>query len=141
MKKKIVPYLVILAMVSACSGGEQPTDASQTNSIVGIWRYEYPTKPCVDTYEFAADGTVAVRSAEEVVSGNYSFKDTVPTGERHSLIINITADNGRPDCEGSTKNHVGFTNHVFVEFDTKSQIGWYPDHINPQPTITLELLP
>ena len=139
MKKKIVPFLAILAMVSAC-GGEQPTVTSPTRSIVGSWRYEYPTKPCIDTYEFGADGTFVISSAEEVVSGDYSFKDTVPKGERHSLIINITADNGRPDCEGSTKDHVGFTNHVFVEFYTPKQIGWYPDHENPQPTITLELI-
>ena len=141
MKKKGVLFLVILAMVSACGSGEQPAVTSQSRSIVGTWQYAYPAKQCVDTYKFAADGTVAISSAEEVVSGNYSFKDTVAEGERHSLIINITADNGLPDCEGSIKDHVGYTNHVFVEFYTRDRIGWYPDHENPQPTITLELLP
>jgi hypothetical protein len=140
MKKRRILLLAILGMVSACGGGEQKTVTSHTNSIVGSWHYEYPARPCVDTYEFAADGTVVVRSAEEVVSGNYSFNDTVPNGERHSLIFDITADNGLPDCEGSNKNPVGFTNHVFVEFYTKNQIGWYPDHVNPEPTITLELI-
>jgi hypothetical protein len=140
MKKRGILLLIILGMVSACSEGEKPTvpGPSQTLSIIGSWRYEYPTNRCVEIYEFATDGTFVIKSAEEVISGTYSFQDTVPMGDRHSLTISITADNQLPDCEGKTKNHAGSINDFFVEFYSENKIGW--SWKNQQSSIILELI-
>ncbi len=140
MNKRGMLLLIILVLVSACGGGEKPAIPSQTRSIIGSWQYVYLTSRCPEIYEFADDGTFVIKSAEEIVSGTYSFQDTVPQGNRHSLTININEDNQLPDCEGNAKKQAGSVNEFVVEFYSEKEIGWSWKGAKQDSTINLKLI-
>jgi len=138
MKIRTMFLLLAIFAVSACSSeSEKSTGPMQTRSIVGSWQYVYPESRCEELYEFAADNTFTIRSADEIVSGSYSFQDTVPQGNRHTLSLNITADNQLIDCEGKTKNYAGSVSEFFIEFYSDNEIGWTWKDAKQQSTINL----
>lgn len=52
---------------------------------------------CTEQWELRADGTMTVRSGQEVLEKRYRFERD---GDGDRIVVNITATNAKPDCQG-----------------------------------------
>ena len=136
--KRLVPLIMLSAsLLAGCGGGggsssngsntggtTPPPPDQQTNSVVATWFYEYPNQ-CVETFEFYADGSFEIHSAEAFIAGSYEFDSTVEEGNRHSLVLNFEQQNQEYDCENAYEYAVGSTIELFADFSNSLQMDWY----------------
>lgn len=135
---RLIPLFMLSALfVAGCGGGggsssggsntggtTPPPPDEQTNSIVATWFYEYPNQ-CVETFEFFADGSFEIHSADAFIAGSYDFDATVEEGDRHSLILNFEQQNQEYDCENAYEYAVGSAIEIFADFSNSLQMDWY----------------
>ncbi|MAT92856.1 MAG: hypothetical protein CME59_09660 [Halioglobus sp.] len=96
-----------------------------THSIIGTWEHVYPATQCTESNQFTQNGEFAGQALDEVISGSYTFEETVPRGERHELAILVLEDNEQADCFGRNTNSVGRSVTVFVSFNSPDSIEFY----------------
>ncbi|MFK7977406.1 MAG: hypothetical protein AB8C02_14820 [Halioglobus sp.] len=111
----------------ACGGGGGSSEAEQTNALVGIWEHVYPATQCVETNEFRMNGEFVGVSLDAIVTGFYSFEESVAQGSRHELEIEIFEDNEQADCEGRNVSTVGRFVTVYVSFLSPDSIAFYSE--------------
>jgi hypothetical protein len=125
MLRKLI-FILILVFTSGCGSSGNDTGSSITNSIVGSWSFIYPSSGCEESYTFNSNGTWSESALDEIQMGTYTFDETVNAGERHSLSIVITSDNGLSDCEGDSSNDTGVSGTVYASFkNSDATMEWY----------------
>ena len=81
--------------------------------IVGTWTLTLGNTPCMETYEFRADGTSRVTSGFEQVTTEYDVSNTLTADGYYELLDTITSSNGKPDCTGNV-TPVGDRSKIFL---------------------------
>ncbi len=127
--------LVVLPIFGC--GGDSGSGSSTKDSILGKWSYINSTSSCKESYTFNSDGTWSGVSLNEISSGTYTFDSTANSGEKHSLLIIVTSDNGLSDCDGNSTDDTGLTGNLYTLFsNNNTTMEWYlsltsgtPDHI------------
>lgn len=140
---RLIPLVMIFGVIlTACGGGGSGSEgntsspAQKTNSIIATWFYEYPNQ-CVETFEFNADGSFRILSAEAVIAGTYDFDSTTNSRDRHALTLTFEQQNQKYDCEGAYENIVGSYVELFADFSANQQMNWF--ELNTGGTAIFEL--
>jgi hypothetical protein len=88
---------------------------SASHPLLGIWTLSIPQLGCSETYHFRGDGTILVKSAEEVSESEFTVAEKPSTKGFYKLQDRIVKDNGKKDCAGeimkigdATTNYVRF---------------------------------
>lgn len=138
-----------LLLLASCGGGSgsdsnnggtvvtPPVESNDTQSVIGTWYYQYPNQ-CIETYKFNGDGSFSIHSGEEESTGTYTFEETVPTGDRHSLTLNIESQNSELDCEGTQDNLVGVSIEAFTTFSNYEQMRIFDNKSGGEVLISLQ---
>ena len=140
---RLIPLVMIFSVIlTACGGGGSGSEGSasspaqKTNSIIATWFYEYPNQ-CVETFEFNADGSFKILSAEAVIAGTYDFESTTNSRDRHALTLTFEQQNQEYDCEESFEYVVGSSVELFADFSTNQRMNWF--ELNTGGTAIFEL--
>ncbi|MCB1706824.1 MAG: hypothetical protein KDI17_18330 [Halioglobus sp.] len=141
--RRICGILLCFLTLTACGGGGGSGGGSGetvTRSIVGGWGFIYLESTCREAYHFRNDDSMEINSGDEIVSGTYTFQDTITGTDRHKMVINLLADNLGADCLGDNGDDSMSAGTVYIQFDTPTQISWYSDSTGGEPLITMARL-
>ena len=117
---KITFYVFIfISIISSCAKNEDETESTTTNSIIGTWNY-VDNSSCTDSTVFRSDLSFTITSNEEILTGTYTYDETVKKGERHKLVFTFATDNLKTDCLGSTEDDTGSVMTFFLEFNNNT---------------------
>jgi hypothetical protein len=84
-----------------------------SHPLLGIWTLSIPQLSCSETYHFRGDGTMLVKSKEEVSESEFTITEKPSTKGFYKLEDKIVKDNGKQDCSGEiTKVGSRVTNYV-----------------------------
>lgn len=84
-----------------------------SHPLLGIWTLSIPQLSCSETYHFRGDGTVLVKSKEEVSESEFTITEKPSTKGFYKLEDKIVKDNGKQDCSGEiTEVGSRVTNYV-----------------------------
>lgn len=92
----------ILLGATACvlAGGAPAAAPAPDHPLIGTWQLSLPGTPCIETYEYRADGSAHTRSAEEETQIQYSVSATPDAQGDYVLTETILSSNGKRDCGG-----------------------------------------
>jgi len=105
----------VAMLFAAAAAHAQPAQAapSASHPLLGIWTLSIPQLACSETYHFRGDGTVLVKSKEEVSESEFKVAEKPSTKGFYKLEDKIVKDNGKQDCSGEiTQVGSRVTNYV-----------------------------
>jgi hypothetical protein len=83
--------------------------------IIGVWRVQVPGTTCEETYQFAANGTSQVTSAQERTESKVDISAAPNAKGFYKWADTVTKSNGKKDCMGET-TAVGDTATNYILF-------------------------
>jgi hypothetical protein len=89
-----------IAMLLAATAAHAQPAPSASHPLLGIWTLSIPQLACSETYHFRGDGTVLVKSKEEVSESEFKVAEKPSTKGFYKLEDRIVKDNGKQDCSG-----------------------------------------
>jgi hypothetical protein len=89
-----------IAMLFAATAVHAQPAPSASHPLLGIWTLSIPQLACSETYHFRGDGTVLVKSKEEVSESEFKVAEKPSTKGFYKLEDRIVKDNGKQDCSG-----------------------------------------
>jgi len=109
----LLPSVAMLFAAAAAQAQPAPATLSASHPLLGIWTLRIPQLACSETYHFRGDGTVLVKSKEEVSESEFKVADKPSTKGFYKLEDKIVKDNGKQDCSGEiTEVGARVTNYV-----------------------------
>jgi hypothetical protein len=78
-----------------CAGPPAPD-----HPLIGTWQLSLPGTPCIETYEYRADGSAHTLSAQEETDTQYRVTATPDAHGAYVLTETILKSNGKRDCSG-----------------------------------------
>src|SRR5213593_98907 len=99
--------ICLAATLLATLGCPAPESDLSSSDLLGVWQSresgEMP-KACREaSMEFRGDGTMLVRTGEQILTGAYTAE---PAGNRLRVVQRDVRANGRPNCQGISADYV-----------------------------------
>jgi hypothetical protein len=109
----LLPSVAMLFAAAAAQAQPARAAPSASHPLLGIWTLSIPQLACSETYHFRGDGTVLVKSKEEVSESEFTITEKPSTLGFYKLEDKIVKDNGKQDCSGEiTQVGSRVTNYV-----------------------------
>src|SRR6266508_5516448 len=84
-----------------------PRSDVSSSDLVGVWRLrgngDLPTACDEASMEFRSDGTVLVKTGDQILTGTYTSE---PAGGRLRVVQKDVRSNGKPNCQGIPADYV-----------------------------------
>jgi hypothetical protein len=90
----------------------QQTDV--TRDLIGTWAWTMDNN-CTETYTFSGDGTLEVKSGDEITKNSFRLSNKSGQFERYRMDVTVLEDSGGRDCDNESKVNVGETDTMFVQ--------------------------
>ena len=84
--------------------------------IIGSWSFTYNN--CVETYQYHENGIRKVTSNQEIVEASFTISNNPLASGFYKINDKVLSDNGKPDCEGSTKDMSGDIVNLYAMFNS-----------------------
>jgi prepilin-type processing-associated H-X9-DG protein len=112
LKNATLPLIFVIGL-TACTA---PEPKREVNLLHGTW-IQTDDAECKEQITFGADGTISVRSRDELLSGTYTSV-RISDAQLYAKVTRIISqDNGGLDCGNSTRNEAGRTNAAYAFLD------------------------
>ncbi len=112
MRPWIVTLLVCLHCIEAIAA-RSGSLLDPPPELVGTWSWTLPDGNCTETVTYRADGSRAVISGKEELTGRYSVHRTEDPRFLRLSVTTLT-DNGGEDCGGDSGNDSGKSFVIYV---------------------------
>lgn len=93
------------------------------------WGLIQPGTSCIENYQFSPNGTVEIKSNQEVVTGHYSLMTSEKNFELPAVAIQFETDNQQADCVGNTANQAGISTVNFIKRHSDNKIYFCVDSL------------
>ena len=96
-------FLLIAAnwpALAAPPAASPPVSPPVSHPLLGIWTLSIPNLACSETYHFRGDGTVLVKSRDEISESEFTVAAKPSAKGFYKLDDKIVKDNGKQDCSG-----------------------------------------
>ncbi len=143
---------LMLAFASSCvmakenkKSDTRVTDVPNTFKVVtrpeiaGLWGMQIkPNHNCIEYYNFKANNSVIIKSAEEWSSGIYEYQPVAdPTQQIPALVLQVKYDNNEKDCSGNQEDQSGELTQYFVKWKNANTIDFCANEKGEQCFATL----
>lgn len=96
--RTLAALTVYLTLTSAQAA--PPPIPPTSHPLLGIWTLSIPQLACAETYHFRGDGTVLVKSRDEVSESEFTVTAVPSAKGFYKLDDKVVKDNGKKDCSG-----------------------------------------
>lgn len=92
--------LAALIVYSAAAAAFAHVDTLPTHRLYGKWSWTYAENNCTEVYNYRADNTAVVTSAEEEAESRFTISDKPDLNGFYRMTDVVTQSNGRRGCDG-----------------------------------------
>lgn len=131
----IINTFLLVLSITGCGSSDDASTLSPSDTLLGDWSYTYPNQ-CVETNTYSSTNVWSGSALDERQTGTYIFTEN-NSGGKHSLSVNITSDNGLPDCNGVSAVTLGSTAIAFVVFLSNTTMELYRNESDTTAYVTV----